>query len=204
MRNDVTGVVLAGGQSRRMGQDKRWITLEGRTLFDRALSVLEELFSEVLVVVAKPNDEMIQGKSRVVADLIPNCAMAGGLYTGLSCASCSRIFVVACDMPFLNPEVIACLGSIDPSSDVVMVKLTTGLQPLHAYYSKRCLPFLEGMLKSQQFRVQGLAEQPELAVRIVDEQELQELDPHFLSFYNLNTPSDLELAQKIFLHREVS
>ena len=107
------GVLLAGGKSRRMGVDKRFLRLDGETLLSRALSVFERLFDEVLIVVAGPLPESVGGRHRVVTDLVPNCASLGGLYTGLSLSESPRIFAAACDMPFLNPDLIAYLISVD-------------------------------------------------------------------------------------------
>lgn len=193
----MTGVLLAGGKSRRMGRDKRFLELEGRTLLERALSVLESLFSEVIVVVAEPVLRLSGLRHRVVTDLVPNCATLGGLYTGLSSAAHGRIFAAACDMPFLNQSVIKWMAKLDRNADVVMAQLANGLQPMHAVYSKACLPHLERMLNARNLKVQELSQTPGLSVRLVSEDELREADPQFLSFLNINTVADLEFARKL-------
>jgi len=193
----MTGVLLAGGKSRRMGPDKRFLELEGRTLLERALSVLESLFSEVIVVVAEPVLRLSGLRHQVVTDLVPNCATLGGLYTGLSSAAQGRIFAAACDMPFLNQSVIKWMAKLDRNADVVMAQLANGLQPMHAVYSKACLPHLERMLNARNLKVQELSQTPGLSVRLVSEDELREADPQFLSFLNINTVADLEFARKL-------
>ncbi len=193
----MTGVLLAGGKSRRMGWDKRFLELEGRTLLERALSVLESLFSEVIVVVAEPVLRLSGLRHQVVTDLVPNCATLGGLYTGLSSAAHGRIFAAACDMPFLNQSVIKWMAKLDRNADVVMAQLANGLQPMHAVYSKACLPHLERMLNARNLKVQELSQTPGLSVRLVSEDELREADPQFLSFLNINTVADLEFARKL-------
>lgn len=193
----MTGVLLAGGKSRRMGRDKRFLELEGRTLLERALSVLESLFSEVIVVVAEPLLRLSGLRHQVVTDLVPNCATLGGLYTGLSSAAHGRIFAAACDMPFLNQSVIKWMAKLDRNADVVMAQLANGLQPMHAVYSKACLPHLERMLNARNLKVQELSQTPGLSVRLVSEDELREADPQFLSFLNINTVADLEFARKL-------
>jgi len=193
----MTGVLLAGGKSRRMGRDKRFLELEGRTLLERALSVLESLFSEVIVVVAEPVLRLSGLRHQVVTDLVPNCATLGGLYTGLSSAAQGRIFAAACDMPFLNQSVIKWMAKLDRNADVVMAQLANGLQPMHAVYSKACLPHLERMLNARNLKVQELSQTPGLSVRLVSEDELREADPQFLSFLNINTVADLEFARKL-------
>jgi molybdopterin-guanine dinucleotide biosynthesis protein A len=194
--NSVTGVLLAGGKSRRMGLDKRFLRLGGETLLRRALSVYEGLFTEILVVVAVPLPELGDIGHRIVTDLIPNCATLGGLYTGLSVARSPRIFAGACDMPFLNPAVIRhLLESCD--EDVVMPKLATGLQPMHAVYSKACLPYFHRMLAMNNLSIQAVLEHHELKIRLVPEEVLRTFDAQLLSFLNLNTPEDAELARTL-------
>lgn len=194
---DVAGILLAGGRSRRMGNDKRFLELGGTTLFQRALSVIEAIFSEIYIVVADPLPQDVQVDPPVVTDLIPNCAALGGLYTGLFFSHSPRVFVVACDMPFLNPLVIRKMAELSPAADIVMAKLPSGLQPMHAFYSKRCLPYLEAMAKENNLKLQELADHQDLSVRLVGEQEIGESDCPMLSFMNVNTPADFEFARKL-------
>lgn len=183
-----------------MGRDKRSLELEGATLFARALSVLEALFPEVLISVADVLPEGVEVRQRVVTDLIPNCAALGGLYTGLSFATHPRVFLAACDMPFLSPSVIRAMVEQDPRADVVMARLPQGLQPMHALYSKRCLPHLETMAREGNLKVQELVQQQGLVIRIVGEEELRGAEAP-LSFLNVNTPADLEFARKLVASR---
>lgn len=195
---------MAGGKSRRMGQDKRFLELEGQTLLERTLSVLESLFSDILVVVAEPVPRLASLRHRLVTDLIPDCATLGGLYTGLSLAGHPRIFACACDMPLLDRAVIERMARLGQSADVVMAKLASGLQPLHAIYSKACLLHLEQMAMAKNLKVQELSKEPDLSVRLLAENELQDLDPKFLSFLNLNTPADLEFVRKLLAGRRAN
>jgi len=194
---DVTGVLLAGGRSRRMGTDKRFLAVGEKTLIERALEVYEHLFREILVVVAQPTPELATLEHRVLVDMIPDCGSLGGLYTGLSGATRQRIFAAACDMPFLNSEVISHLVALSAASDIVMPKLATGLQPMHAVYAKTCLPHVRRMIDAGQFTIQEVARNERLKVRLVPEDDLRRIDPRLLSFFNLNTPADLEFARKL-------
>jgi molybdenum cofactor guanylyltransferase len=193
---DMTGVLLAGGQSRRMGRDKRFLLLDGRSLLERALAALEAVFPEVLVSVAEPVSDLAGLRHRVVPDLLPGAATLGGLYTGLLRASHPYVFAAACDMPFLNPAVIERLTDMVQDADVLMVRLAGRLQPTHAVYSKACLPLLERMIQDRNLKIQGLVEDRGLSVRLVDAEVFQKVDPHLLSFMNVNTPADLEFARK--------
>lgn len=180
-----------------MGMDKRHLSVHGKPLLDRVTSVLLELFPEVLLVLAEEDISRQDDRMRIVTDLIPDCAAVGGLYTGLYHSRYPRVFVVACDMPFINPAVIELfLQKIDPT-DIVMAQLVTGLQPLHGLYSKQCLPILKEMIDARDLRLQNIVDKQGLTVHRVPETEIKRLDPQLLSFLNLNSPADLELANKI-------
>lgn len=195
--NSVTGILVAGGKSRRMGQDKRFMKLGGRTLLDLVLRGLEASFEEVMVVLAEPVPELPVSPHKVIYDAIPNAGSFGGLYTGLRHATTSRSFVIACDMPFLNPEFIHHLVDLEQTADVVMARLSTGLQPMHAVYSQRCLPIMEEMAGNNDLKIQNLAYRSSLKVRFVEEPEIAEYDPRFLSFQNINTRAEFDRAESL-------
>lgn len=180
-----------------MGQDKRFLSIEGVALIDRTIRVLENLFEEVIVVLASPIKGWSVARHRVVYDLIPDSGSLGGLYTGLIESGYPRIFAAACDMPFLNPGVIRYLINADPEADVVGAELESGFQPMHAVYSRRCLPILEQMARSRSLKIQGLFKNPLLKVAAISEVELMKLDPDLRSFRNINTPSDFVAAQTL-------
>jgi molybdopterin-guanine dinucleotide biosynthesis protein A len=197
MISGVTGLLLAGGKSRRMGRDKRSLLVGEQTLFDRSLSVLKGLFHEVVVVIGQDSAELDGVACPVVRDLIPHCGSLGGLYTGLKQASTDHVFVVACDMPFLNPLVIRYFADLRGATDIVLAKLSNGLHPMHAVYAKTCLPFMEQMISERHLKIQDLVSQSSLRVRYVTEADLVENDPTARSFYNVNTPADLDAARTL-------
>jgi molybdopterin-guanine dinucleotide biosynthesis protein A len=192
---DVTGVILAGGKSRRMGEDKRFLTVGTATLLDRSRSVMMEIFPEVLIVIAQDSPPLEGKGCRVCQDLIPDCGSLGGLYSGLTLATFDRAFVVACDMPFLNQAMIRFFLDRDPGADVLMGRLPSGLQPLHAVYGKKALPVLERMALTRRLRIQDVASDPSLRIAIVEPSEWAHLDPDSRSFQNVNTPEDLLAAR---------
>jgi molybdenum cofactor guanylyltransferase len=196
MEIEVSGVLLAGGKSRRMGEDKRHLAVGGQTLLERGLAVLQSIFCEVLVVIAQDSPPL-SIDARVVRDLVPDCGSLGGLYTGLTQATTPYIFVVACDMPFLNQTVIAQFTSRSATADIVIAKLDDRLHPMHALYSKRCLPALEEMIRARQLKIQEIVSQSSLRVRYVTEADLLTIDPSGHSFYNVNTVADLEAARSL-------
>ncbi|OGW48666.1 MAG: hypothetical protein A2V62_07360 [Nitrospirae bacterium RBG_19FT_COMBO_58_9] len=196
MEIDVTGVLLAGGKSRRMGEDKRYLVVGAQTLLERGLAVLRSIFQEVLVVIAQDSPPL-DIEALVVRDLVPDCGSLGGLYTGLAQATTPYIFVVACDMPFLDPAVIAQFTSRRASTDIVMAKLAGRLHPMHALYSKRCLPVVEQMIQARQLKIQEMVLRSSLRTGYVTEADLLTLDPSWRSFQNVNTPADLEAVRSL-------
>lgn len=193
---NITGVVLGGGKSRRMGQDKRGLEWEGVKFLDKICFIMGELFDEVLLVTATEDYSCGHLPVRLVTDAIPQKGSLGGLYTGIKEASHPFAFVVACDMPFLNPLAISRLCAFPENDDVVMVKLSTGFQPLHSRYSKRCYPVMEQMIQEGNLRIQSLVNNSSLSIQIIEESMFRDIDPHCYSFLNINTPSDLEFARK--------
>jgi len=196
MEFDVTGVLLAGGKSRRMGEDKRYLVVGDQTLLERGLSVLRSIFQEVLIVIAQDSPPLEIG-ARVVRDLVPDCGSLGGLYTGLTQATRPYIFVVACDMPFLSPAVIAQFTSPRATADIVMANQAARLHPMHALYGKRCLPVIEQMIRTRHLKIQEMVSHASLQVRYVTDADLLTIDPAGRSFQNVNTPEDLEVARAL-------
>jgi molybdopterin-guanine dinucleotide biosynthesis protein A len=191
---DVTGVLLAGGKSRRMGQDKRLLSVGQATLYARSLSALRAIFERVVVVIAQ-DSPLVVSEAPVLRDLIPECGSLGGLYTGLKQAGTGWVFVVACDMPFLDPDTIRYFIGLKGEGDVVMAKLESGFQPMHALYHRNCLPMMEGLIQDKNFKIHLLTDHPALRVRVVTPEELRPLDPQARSFMNVNTPDDLAAAR---------
>jgi molybdopterin-guanine dinucleotide biosynthesis protein A len=193
METEVTGVLLAGGKSLRMGQDKRYLIVGEQTILERGLGVLRSMFHEILVVIAQDSPPL-KIDARVVRDLVPDCGSLGGIYTGLTQATTPYIFAVACDMPFLNQAVIAQFTDRRNTADIVMARLAARLHPMHALYSKKCLPAMEQMIAAQQLKIQGLLSHSSLRVQYITEADLLSIDPSWRSFHNVNTPADLEAA----------
>ena len=195
MITDVTGILLAGGKSRRMGEDKRFLRVGNRTLFERSLAILRSLFPNVLVVIAQ-DSLPLQADVPVIRDLVPDCGVLGGVYTGLRQASTEHIFAVACDMPFLNPQAVRYLTDLKDDADIVMAQRENGFQPTHALYGRRCLPVLEEMVRTGHLTIRQIVVHPSLNVRLIQEAELRRIDPEGRSFLNVNTPADLEAARR--------
>ncbi len=189
----VTGVILAGGESRRMGSDKSLLPLDGSRFIEHVHRRMASLFDEVLLVT---NDSSLYQDlpCRKAPDIFQAQGALAGIHSGLFHARYERVFVVACDMPFLSPAVIRYLCGKAEDGDVVIPQSATGLEPLHALYHKRCLPAMEKVLASGERRIVRFF--PEVRVHRVPREEWAPLDPDGRSFRNINTPQEYFALRK--------
>lgn len=192
---NVTGIILAGGKSRRMGEDKRFLPVGEATLLERVVSVMIPLFPEVLIVIAQDSPALAVSGCTVHRDVVADCGSLGGLFTGLVKAANQRVFVAACDMPFLNPDMIRWFLEYDALADIVMAALPSGLQPLHALYGKQALPVFERMVAVRELKIQHIASEPSLRTTLVTPAHWGARDALAQSFQNVNTPADLDAAR---------
>jgi molybdopterin-guanine dinucleotide biosynthesis protein A len=188
-----TGIILAGGKNLRMGQNKAFLEVQGERIIDRIKRIFADLFEEVIVVTNSPRD-YLDLNLRIVADLYRERGSLAGIFTGLFHASFSHAFVAACDMPFLNPALIAHLVGLSPGYDIVIPRTEDGLQPLHAVYSRKCLPFMEDLLQEGNLKILDFFHR--VKKREVPLGEIIPLDPNLSSFLNLNSPEDLSRIQE--------
>ena len=191
---EIIAAVLVGGKSRRYGRNKALEIFQGERLIDRQLRKVQSLFTEVLVITNEPGD-YLHLEVTLLRDVIPGLGPLGGIYTGLLFAQGKSVFVTACDMPFLQPAVVKHMVQLSRNNDVVVPQKREGLEPLHAIYSARCLPHIKKMLERGKFQVVSFF--PAVKVCRLSQEELQNLDPHGLSFFNINTPDDMDRARKL-------
>lgn len=194
MWSDVSCIILAGGVSRRMGQDKAFIRIEGVRLLDYVYGKCQELFKEVIIVTNQPQ-QFTDYQTPVVVDEIPRTGSLIGLYTGLKRASNDYSFCVACDMPFLKPELIAYLIDKRHHNDVVIPKTKAGFEPLHALYSKRCTETMKQHIESDDLKISNVL--AECRVYYCREEEIRKIDPALTSFINANTKKELFKIQQM-------
>jgi molybdopterin-guanine dinucleotide biosynthesis protein A len=170
-----------------MNKNKAFLELEGRPLVERSLAVLQTVFTEVLISSNKP--ELYAGyEVPVILDEILDRGPLEGLYQGLKAATYEEVFFVACDMPFLEAELIRLLAKWVPEYDIVVPRLQSGLHPLHAFYHRRCLPAIKRNLEAGCLKVSDLCQA--CSVRYVAETELQNFHNLSQVFCNVNTPED--------------
>lgn len=203
--HDVAGIILAGGQSRRMGCDKALLSLpdtmeQARETFIAHLAHLLKSFCGELVLVVRDNDQAARYRDvlslspifsfvRFVFDETPHVGPLMGLFSGLTAIPSSHAFVTAVDTPFLQPALLAFLLQ-QPLTDRPLIPMIQGIpQVLLAIYPKAVLPIIAERLQSGRRDPRSLLEVT--AVDYLSEAELRQVDPELRSFVNLNTPDDL-------------
>ncbi len=192
-----TGVVLAGGESRRMGKNKAFLEMDGKTLLERSLEVLDDVCEEVLI---SCRDYYMYDHYgfETVPDLIKGQGPMGGLYAVLQQAKYDYLFIVACDMPFLSGKAIKYLYGLREDCDVVLPSVSGKIHTLHAFYHRRIMPFVEKDLKENKLSIVRALFGGSLNYFNKQVIELEEIpDPQMRhifakSLVNVNTPQEWE------------
>jgi molybdopterin-guanine dinucleotide biosynthesis protein A len=188
----MTGIILAGGESRRMGTDKSLLDINGRPMIEHVLVVFAGLFKKTIIVTNTPDRYRMFGVE-LTGDVLDMRGPLTGIYSGLLRSTDEYNFVAACDMPFLNPRLIAYMGELAAGHDAVVPMFGGGfLEPLHAIYRKGVLPVIEMQVRKQDRRIRGMFDH--IQVRYVTEEEIVQFDPLKRSFRNLNTPKEYKEA----------
>ena len=185
------GIILAGGENRRMGTDKAFLDVAGRPLVERVINVLKGLFDGVIVVTNTPQ-AYAQYAVSVVTDAIDKRGPLTGIYSGLLASKDDYNFVAACDMPFLNSGLIGHMAKEAEGYDVVVPEFHGKVEPLHAVYHKRLLPLIESQIRRDSRQIQKIFEG--VKVRRITEEEIDRFDPEKRSFINLNTRKEYKEA----------
>jgi molybdopterin-guanine dinucleotide biosynthesis protein A len=193
----VSLAILAGGRSERMGRDKAILPFLGVTFVQRVLNRLAGLATETIIVGPDSEDHQKFGL-RIVPDLIAGRGALGGLYTALYSATNPIVIVVACDMPFVNRELLRKQKDIlqKENMDVIVPRSEGGLEPLHAIYRRDvCIPAVQRAIRDGEKRL--ISWFPYVQVRIMERDEMDLYDPYRLAFMNINTPDELMQAEQI-------
>ena len=193
--SQVSGFVLAGGKSTRMGQDKATLTLNGRTLLEHALAALRQVCRDVSIL---GKHELYGSLAPVYEDIYPGCGPLGGIHTALSNAQTPYSLIIAVDTPFLMPEFLSYLAERAIASDAVVItpEIDDYTQPLSTVYSLDFLPIAEKAIKAGNYKIVPLF--PRDQTLVIKEAELRRFAFSAEMFENLNTPEDMERARRRF------
>ncbi len=197
--SDITGVILCGGRSSRFGQNKALAHVRGVPMVKRVLEVMRLLFAPLLMVTNRP-EEYAAFNIPMVSDLVPDRGPMEGIVTAFHHSSNDRLFVVACDMPFLTAPFLRHLAARGRDADLAIPRTAGGYEPLCASYARACADPIcrlldEGRLRAADVVVAG--------VRVCElgPDELATFDPDGTLFVNVNTPRDYERALDALVRR---
>lgn len=187
---DMTCAILAGGRSMRMGRDKATAVFRGGTLIKRVHDTVKGIFPEIIIV-SSMHDAIDGVEAPIVKDIVPLQSPMVGIATALIHSKHPRVFVVACDMPFLSSEAIRYVSSRAADDDITIPRIGEYYEPLHAVYGRACLaPFLR-LIGLNLLKVAGVF--PYVSVKAVDDHPCFHAGD-FLVFSNINTIEALETA----------
>ncbi len=193
MKQKITGIILSGGKSSRMGSDKGLLVLHGKPLIQYSIEVLKELCSEIIICTNNPAYETFGFP--VIKDVYPDLGPIGGIYTGLLNTNSDSNFVLSCDMPFINSQALAYLLSKNNKSLVsIPIHDQNMIEPLCALYSKAILPQLTKQIRNQDLKIMNL--QKKIDVNWVKmDSSFEFFHPDL--FFNVNDQDSLDIAETI-------
>ena len=191
-----TTAIIAGGASSRMGRDKAFLQLGGKTLIERVIAASADLGqSETILIANKPDDYRHLGFA-TYPDILPGKGSLGGIYTALTRAANPAALVLACDMPFIKTALLRfMLAQLDDTTDIVVPRVDGYPQGMLAIYRKTCLPPIRAQLAANRLKIIRFYDQ--MRVRYLDEADYARCDAEGNSFTNLNTPAELERARRL-------
>lgn len=201
MPDSVSAILLAGGKSSRLGTDKAKVKLNGESVMIGAIAEkLSEVSDDIVVSSNSRRYDDITVPVRWVADVKPGAGSLMGLYSGLLAVKHDYAIAVACDMPFINIELLKYMMSLPRDYDALLPRIGDKTEQLHSIYSKSCLPEMERFLESGRLKITAFL--GEINVKFVPEDIINKYDPQHLAFFNVNTAEQLKEAQNILKNEE--
>ena len=198
LKKNCSGIILAGGLNKRFGgQNKAFIKIGQKYILDFIFDIFKEFFEEIILVTNEPI-KYLDYDLNIVSDILPVQGALNGIYTGLSYASNEYSFIVACDMPFLQHNLIDFIidqAIQEEKYDIIAPDTTLGQEMLCSVYSKNCLSQFRNFILQDKLKISRVAKS--LKVKKISEKILRQKDPDLLSFFNINTPEDLIKANLI-------
>lgn len=189
----VSGVILAGGRSSRMGTDKSMLVVNGKRIIDHAVETLQSICAEVIIVSNHSNKYSLEGTIEA-SDIYTGMGPMAGIHAGLSHSNYEQVFIMACDMPFVSRQLIRLVLERSYGYDISIPRIADVPQPLFGTYHRSCLPVVEQCLQTDIRSVMDLL--PLLRVHYVDIQDLAGANPAY-HLMNLNTPAEYQAALSI-------
>ncbi len=186
---DCTGVILAGGENRRMPVLKAFIEVDGEKIIERNLKIMKKLFKEILIVTNQPEAYLYPGIP-LLGDIYNVRGPMTGVLTSLLNSSTHWVFISACDMPFINEHLIRYMAAKRDNYDAVAPMLKGKIEPLFTFYSKRLISYMEKAIIAGKTGLQDFLDNKR--VKYIVTEEIKNIDPGVRSFININTPEEVK------------
>lgn len=195
-RENITGVILAGGKNSRMGSDKGLLEVEGKKIVDRIIAVLKLQVGNIIIISNKNNYNNLGYP--VYSDIIKDCGPMGGIFTALNYSKTDQILVISCDMPFISEPILASIIEKSDDGEIIIPEHGNGkLEPLCALYSKTCLGTFAQLLTKRDLKIKDALKY--FSIMRIEFKGKDSPEHHFL---NVNTPSEYQSIKQI--HHEYS
>ncbi|MFH1613146.1 MAG: molybdenum cofactor guanylyltransferase [bacterium] len=188
---NISGTILSGGKNSRMGQNKAFIEINGITIIERTINIFKEIFDEIIISTnSLQNFKLYENDVIIIPDIIKNFGPLSGIHSALSKTTKESVFFIACDMPFIQKDIILQIINCfnETICDCVVPKIGDSIEPLCAIYKKKINNDLQNFLKNtNNYAIKNF-------LKTIDVHYL-DLENNFFSrklFINLNAPSDLD------------
>jgi molybdenum cofactor guanylyltransferase len=195
--SNISAIILAGGKSTRLGKQKALEIVNNKLLINRVLQIVGNIAEDIIIVTSSENYSSFEflNNLQIVVDTYPGSAALGAIYTGLRNISNEYGLVVACDMPFLNVNLLKYIVDLSADYEIVVPKINDLLEPLHGIYKKVCTAYIESLLGENELLIRKLYKMAR--TRFISDNEINRYDPNHLSLFNINTGEDLIYANKL-------
>ncbi|MCD6427983.1 MAG: molybdenum cofactor guanylyltransferase [Caldisericaceae bacterium] len=190
-RISATPVILVGGKGERLGKDKVFLSLENKLVIQRTYSILETVFGRAPLFIGR---EVLPLPYKTIPDVVKGIGPKGGLLTAFLNTDTEFVFVTACDMPFINRDLLTYMhSSLEEKSEIFIPLMKNGfIEPLFAFYKRSLLQELKKEIKYGDYKMRSLLKGKR--VRYLTEKEIEQFDRELVTFFNINTKTDLEKA----------
>lgn len=189
----ITPLILAGGKSTRMGQNKAFVLINGKPMIEVVAEKVAGMFECSPMLITNTPEVYAYLGLKMVEDIIKNKGPLAGIHAGLSYSRNQFSFIVGCDMPFLNSDLVRYMVEVKSTYDVIIPRTGDYAEPLHAVYSTHCLAPIEARLQQNERKIISFF--TDVKVRYIERKEIEIFSGGLMSFQNINTQEDLKRAQ---------
>lgn len=185
INSSITGIVLAGGKSSRIGSDKGFLMLDGKCFMEHIINSLKPLVSDILIVSDNPNYDVFGHKR--IEDVIKDSGPVAGIYSGLCASETAYNLVLSCDVPLIKTEILVKLiEAIDDTSEVIQVESNNRMMPLIALYKKATTDVFKNALDNDERRLQ-------IVLNLLKTKNILLESHEIYTTINVNTPNELKI-----------